>query len=116
MSEKNPKLLEAIVNEVESYFSDDNLKNEPFLLRQIQRNPGEWMQLKNILNRNKFYSFRAVNNDLEIIAAAIENLPSGLVQVSEDHQQIRRNPEKPLPRLGKQNCWECKGMNIPPEQ
>lgn len=97
MSQKDPKNLEAIVKEFERVFSDENLKNEAFLLRMIQKNPGGWIQLKTILNRNKFNSIRSLAKDVKTVAAAIEKSPNGLVQVSSDHQKVRRNPNFPLP-------------------
>lgn len=103
MPEINSKLIDAVIKELERYFSDDNLKREPFLMRQIQNNPGGWIQLKVILNRNKFNSLRSITKDPKTLAAAIEKMPNGLVQVSADHQKIRRNPEKPLPALQKLN-------------
>lgn len=99
----DPKLLDAIIQKLEGYFSDDNLKCEPFLLRQIQNNPGGWIQLKSILKRNKFNDLRSITKDVKAIAAAVEKMPDGLVQVSSDHQKIRRNPNKPLPALHKRN-------------
>jgi hypothetical protein len=103
MLELDQKLSDALVKELYRIFNDDNLKNEPFLMRQIQSNPGGWISLKVLLNRNKFNSLRSITKDTKTIASAVENVPNGLVQVSADHQKIRRNPDKPLPVSDKRN-------------
>lgn len=97
----DPKVLDAIARQFEILFSDENLKNEAFLVRQLQKNPGGWIPLKTILNRNKFNCLRSLTKDVKTVAAAIERTPEGLVQVSADHQKVRRNPNFPVPELAK---------------
>jgi hypothetical protein len=101
MNSHDSKVLDAIAKEFETLFSDECFKNEPFLLRQAQNNPGGWIHLKAILNRNKFNYLRSLTKDVKTIAAAIERMPGGLVQVSADHQKVRRNPEMPVPQKAK---------------
>jgi lupus La protein len=97
----DPKVLDAIAKEFDNMFSDEGLKNEAFILRQVQKNPGGWIPLKTILNRNRFNCLRSLTKDIKTIAAAIERTPNGLVQVSADRQKVRRNPNVPLPELAK---------------
>lgn len=98
---KDLKISEAIAKEFERFFSDENLETEAFLMRQMQKNPGAWVDLKTILNRNKFNCIRKFAKDVKTIADAIEASPNGFVQVSMDHKKVRRNPIYPLPILKK---------------
>ena len=102
----NIKMSETIAKEFERFFSDENLKTEAFLMRQIQKNPGGWVDLKTILNRNKFNCIRKFANDVKTVADAIEASPNEFVQISIDHKKVRRNPIYPLPTLLKKFHWK----------
>ena len=98
------EINEAIAKEFERFFSNENLEKEAFLMRQMQKNPGAWVDLKTILNRNKFSCIRKFAKDVKTVAHAIEASPSGFVQVSIDRKKVRRNPIYPLPILKKKFC------------
>ncbi|XP_030830094.1 lupus La protein homolog [Strongylocentrotus purpuratus] len=89
-----PSALEKkVARQVEYYFGDANLKRDTFLQLQIREDNG-WVALETMI---KFNRLKSLTTDFDIIVAALEKSPSGLMEISEDKLKIRRAVSKPLP-------------------
>jgi len=86
--------LEAkIVRQIEHYFGDYNLPRDKFLKETIKADDG-WVPMETMLN---FQRLAALSTDSKVIVAALKKGGSGLMEVDEDNQKIRRCPTVPLP-------------------
>lgn len=90
---KPTKLQQDIIDQVEYYFSDSNLFRDKFLQAEIGKNEG-WVALTTLIT---FKRLAALSTDPNVIYEALDKSDSGLLEISEDHQSIRRHPERPLP-------------------
>lgn len=88
-------LEQKIIRQIEYYFGDINLPRDKFLQEKIKEDEG-WVSLEVLLT---FKRLAALSTDTDVIAKAVEKSENKLVEVSEDHKKLRRNPEKPLPEL-----------------
>jgi len=82
-----------IVRQIEHYFGDYNLPRDKFLKETIKADDG-WVPMETMLN---FQRLAALSTDAKIIMAALKKGGSGLMEVDEDNQKIRRCPTVPLP-------------------
>ncbi|KAL3856119.1 hypothetical protein ACJMK2_015312 [Sinanodonta woodiana] len=87
-------LEKKIIRQVEYYFGDINLPRDKFLLEQIKENEDGWVTMETMV---KFNRLRELSEDFEVIAGSLRKSTSGLVEVSEDNQKVRRNPKQPMP-------------------
>jgi len=88
------KALEAkIVRQVEHYFGDYNLPRDKFLKETIQSDDG-WVPMETMM---KFQRLATLSTDEKLVIAALKQGGSGLMEVDEDKQKIRRCPTVPLP-------------------
>jgi len=82
-----------IVRQIEHYFGDYNLPRDKFLKETIKTDDG-WVPMETMLN---FQRLAALSTDSKVIMAALKKGGSGLMEVDEDNQKIRRCPTVPLP-------------------
>lgn len=90
---KSVDLKDKIIRQVEYYFGDSNLFRDAFLQEEIGKNEG-WVPLTTLLT---FKRLAALSTDTAVIVAALEESDSGLLEISDDKQSIRRHPANPLP-------------------
>ncbi|BFY97837.1 hypothetical protein BsWGS_00877 [Bradybaena similaris] len=82
-----------IIKQIEYYFSDFNLLRKKFLSKKIQEDDG-WVTMDTMLTFNRL---KEITDDAQRIVAALKKSSSGLMEVSEQGDKIRRRPSKPLP-------------------
>ncbi|XP_013200673.1 la protein homolog [Amyelois transitella] len=104
-----PEELEgAIIRQVEYYFGDVNLPRDKFLREQVKLDEG-WVPL-DILTR--FNRLARLTTDTEVIAKALNNSTSGLLEVSEDNKKVRRHPELAIPEMNEERRKELVGRTV----
>lgn len=96
------KLEQNIINQVEYYFGDSNLFRDKFLQEEITKNEG-WISLTTLIT---FKRLAALSTDLKVIVDALDKSDTGLLEISEDRQNIRRHPERPLPEKNEETRKE----------
>ncbi|BFY97838.1 hypothetical protein BsWGS_00878 [Bradybaena similaris] len=84
-----------IIKAIECYFSDVSLLRDKFLKKKIQEDDG-WVTTDTFLKFKKF-KVKEVSNNAQMISEALKKSSSGLMEVSEHGDKIRRSPSKPLP-------------------
>ena len=84
-----------IIDQVEYYFSNENLANGRYLQKKIKENNG-WISLKVLLT---FHRLAKLTNDARDVVSSLKKSESGLLEVDEKNQSIRRCPSKPLPEV-----------------
>ncbi|BFY97793.1 hypothetical protein BsWGS_00833 [Bradybaena similaris] len=82
-----------IIKQIEYYFSDINLLKDKFLQEKIQEDDG-WVTIDTML---KFNRLKEITDNAQTICEALKKSSSGLMEVSEQGDKIRRSPFKPLP-------------------
>lgn len=87
------KLQQEIIDQVEYYFSDANLFRDKFLQAETAKNEG-WIPLSTLIT---FKRLASLSTDIKVIVDALDKSDSGLLEINEDRQSIRRHPERPLP-------------------
>uniref|UniRef100_A0A1A9VZX2 Uncharacterized protein n=1 Tax=Glossina brevipalpis TaxID=37001 RepID=A0A1A9VZX2_9MUSC len=97
------KLDKNIIRQVEYYFGDSNLCRDKFLIDQISKNEEGWVDLSVLLT---FKRLAALSTDPAVIVNALMKSDEGLVEVSEDKNQLRRHPERPLPERNEERRKE----------
>ncbi|BFY97836.1 hypothetical protein BsWGS_00876 [Bradybaena similaris] len=86
-------VLEArIIKQIEYYFSDFNLLSDKFLKEKIQEDDG-WVTIDTML---KFNRLKEITDNAQTICEALKKSSSGLMEVSEQGDKIRRSLSKPL--------------------
>lgn len=90
------KLESGIIRQIEYYFSECNMNRDKFLRGKISDNEDGWVPISVLLTFNRL---KALSEDPKVITDALEKATSGLVQISEDKQSLRRHPENPLPEF-----------------
>lgn len=102
------KLEQDIIDQVEYYFSDSNLFRDNFLLGEIKKNDG-WVSLSTLIT---FKRLASLTTDLKQIADALDKSDSGLVEINDDRQSIRRHPERPLPEKNEETRKEIMSRTV----
>merc|ERR1712141_460820 len=87
------KLQSKIVRQVEHYFGDYNLPRDKFLKETIQSDEG-WVSMDVMM---KFQRLAGLSEDPQVILSALKKGGSGLMEVDEEKNKIRRCPTLPLP-------------------
>merc|ERR1712141_232935 len=87
------KLQSKIVRQVEHYFGDYNLPRDKFLKETIQSDEG-WVSMDVMM---KFQRLAGLSEDPQVIMSALKKGGSGLMEVDEEKNKIRRCPTLPLP-------------------
>ncbi|KAK9511206.1 hypothetical protein O3M35_005809 [Rhynocoris fuscipes] len=102
-----------IIRQVEYYFGDFNLLKDKFLQEQIKEDDG-WVPLTILL---KFNRLASLSKDPKVIVDALEKSSSGLIEISEGKDKIRRSPHVPIPEMNEDRRKElmertvyCKGL------
>lgn len=93
---KLPKLDQEIIQQLEYYFSEPNLRRDKFMNQKIAENEDGWVELSVMLTFNRL---KQITTDTEAIVEALNKSPHGIVQVSEDKAKVRRHPDNPLPEF-----------------
>jgi len=91
-TENNESLLEKIKQQIEYYFSNQNLPNDKFLKKLVEMDSANqgYVPLEVICNFNKI---KQLTNDLAIVRKAIQS--STMVAISADGHSLRRSSELP---------------------
>jgi lupus La protein len=85
-------LENKIINQIEYYFGDVNLRRDKFLKEEVAKEEG-WVKLETLLTFNRL---KALSDDAKVIVTALRKSASGLVDISEDEAKVRRSVDKPL--------------------
>lgn len=88
------EVAKKVMKQLEYYFGDRNLPQDRFMLREVAVDNG-WIALDTMLN---FKRLANICNDKAQIAKIVTDGNSDLLQLNEEKNKIRRNPEKPLPK------------------
>jgi len=82
-----------IIRQIEYYFGDVNLIKDKFMRENIKENDG-WLTMETML---KFKRLSALSSDVKEIMKALKKSSTGLMEVSEAEEKIRRSPSLPVP-------------------
>jgi len=89
------ELDEEIIRQIEYYFSDQNYPHDEILQDEISKDDG-WIPLSILTT---FKRLQSVTTDLSTILDALKKSLSGLLQIDENEQKVRRHPNSPLPTV-----------------
>ena len=84
-----------IIQQVEYYFGDANLRKDKFMKQTLDENDG-WMPLATLL---KFNRLKKLSDDADVISGSLKKSTSGLLEVAEDNTKVRRSLSRPVPEL-----------------
>jgi hypothetical protein len=87
------ELIEKIVNQVEAYFSDENLIKDEFILKHIRRNREGYISLKLV---SSFRKVKALSKNWKVVAHCIK-VASNKLQINDLCTKVRRIT--PLPTV-----------------
>lgn len=93
-TELDKEVVEKIINQVEFYFSDNNILKDHFLLKHVRRNKQGYVSLKLVASFRKVKRF---TKNWKIVAYSLKH--STKLEISEDGTKIRR--KEPLPDYNK---------------
>lgn len=93
----------CVVQQVEYYFSDENLIRAKFLRDKIKQNADGWVHLNVIV---KFKRLAALTENTKHIGKYIARSGSKSIEISTDLQRVRRVNNKPIPVKNKTNKSE----------
>ena len=82
-----------IIRQVEYYFGDYNLSRDKFLKDIIKIDEG-WVPMETMI---KFQRLAKLSTDSKVILSSLKKSESGLMEIDEEKEKIRRCPSKPLP-------------------
>lgn len=106
------KINSELVWSIKFYLGDQHLPFDKFIKSQMGY--GGWIETHCFL---KYSTLQLLTNNPEVIAEALKQSSSGLVQVSRDGTMIRRSPDRPLPilneewyRINKERSVLCSGF------
>ncbi|CAF2634829.1 unnamed protein product [Rotaria sp. Silwood2] len=88
-----PDLEKKIIRQIEYYFSDINMVRDKFLKNEIVKDDG-WIPLSILTT---FKRLQSLTTDFKTIINALKKSFSGLLQLNETENKIRRHPDRPLP-------------------
>jgi len=86
-------LQKKITRQIEYYFGDVNMVRDKFLRIETQKEEG-WIPLSILTT---FKRLQSLTTDHNIIMNALKRSFSGLLQLDEKENKIRRDPSKPIP-------------------
>merc|ERR1712154_27428 len=111
-TEKNGKAISdvdaKVIKQIEYYFGDHNLMKDKFMKEKITEDDG-WIPLATMLTFNRL---KQITEDSNIICEALRKSESGLMEVNEANDKIRRCPSKPLPEDSKERKEEIQARSI----
>ena len=79
------ELQKRIIEQVEWYFSDENLSKDSFLMKHIHRNKQGWVSLKLVAS---FRKVKALTKDWKVVQASL--LHSSLLELNSEQNKVRR--------------------------
>ena len=85
-----PELLEKIVQQVEWYFSDDNLLKDSFLMKHINRNKQGYVSLKLVASLRKV---KALTKDWRVVLQSLKE--SSVLVLNDEESKVRRTEAAP---------------------
>ncbi|UJR13382.1 hypothetical protein I4U23_000398 [Adineta vaga] len=88
-----PELEKQIIRQIEYYFSDVNMIRDKFLKDEVVKDQG-WIPLSVLTT---FKRLQSLTTDCKTIMNALKNSVSGLLQLDESENKIRRHPDRPIP-------------------
>lgn len=97
-----------IIQQVEYYFGNYNLRRDKFLKEQMKLDDG-WVPLEVMVRFNRL---RSLSEDPSAIAAALKKSTNNLLEVSEDDTKIRRCLDKPVPEYSPESKIELDSRTI----
>ncbi|CAF1120131.1 unnamed protein product [Rotaria magnacalcarata] len=89
----DPNVDKKIIRQIEYYLSDVNMVRDKFLKNEITKDEG-WIPLSVLTT---FKRLQSLTTDFNTIISALKKSVSGLIQIDETQNKIRRHPERPLP-------------------
>ncbi|CAF2333371.1 unnamed protein product [Rotaria sp. Silwood2] len=93
LSSLDPDLDKKIIRQIEYYLGDVNMTRDKFLKNEITKDEG-WIPLSVLTT---FKRLESLTTDFTTIINALKKSISGLLQIDETQNKIRRHPERPLP-------------------
>ncbi|XP_042553365.1 la-related protein 6 [Dipodomys spectabilis] len=85
------ELVRKLVEQIEFYFSDENLEKDAFLLKHVRRNKLGFVSVKLLTS---FKKVKHLTRDWRTTAHALQF--SGTLELNEDHRKVRRTTPVPL--------------------
>ena len=79
---------------MEYYFSDVNLVKDRFLQDQMAASDGGWIPIELLLS---FHRLASITKDADLVLESLKKSASGLLEVDEQRQRVRRSPLRPIP-------------------
>ncbi|KAI0516239.1 hypothetical protein KFK09_008911 [Dendrobium nobile] len=101
-------LFDKIVRQVEYYFSDENLPNDAFLLKQVRKDKEGYVPITLI---SSFKKMKKLTKDLSLIEAALRT--SSLVVVSSDGKRVKRLHPLPVAEVRNEKPRTVLVENLP---
>jgi len=92
-SSSDPDLEKKIIRQIEYYLGDVNMVRDKFLKTEITKDQG-WIPLSVLTT---FKRLQSLTTDFSTIMGALKNSVSGLLQIDEKENKIRRHPDRALP-------------------
>ncbi|CAF0776413.1 unnamed protein product [Rotaria sp. Silwood1] len=92
-SSSDPDLDKKIIRQIEYYLGDVNMTRDKFLKNEITKDEG-WIPLSVLTT---FKRLQSLTTDFTTIINALKKSISGLLQIDEPQNRIRRHPERTLP-------------------
>lgn len=86
-------LEQSIIRQIEFYFGDVNMIKDKFMREKLKEDDG-WITMETMLN---FKRLAALSTDRKQIMAALKKSETGLMEISEENEKIRRSASNPLP-------------------
>ncbi|KAH3834303.1 la-related protein 6-like [Dreissena polymorpha] len=84
------ELRDKIINQVEFYFSDENILKDAFLLKHVRRNKMGYVSIKLVTS---FKKMKSLTKDYRVVAYSLRQ--SDKLEVNEEGRKVRR--KNPLP-------------------
>uniref|UniRef100_A0A2K5V8V2 La ribonucleoprotein 6, translational regulator n=4 Tax=Cercopithecidae TaxID=9527 RepID=A0A2K5V8V2_MACFA len=85
------ELIKKLVDQIEFYFSDENLEKDAFLLKHVRRNKLGYVSVKLLTS---FKKVKHLTRDWRTTAHALKY--SVVLELNEDHRKVRRTTPVPL--------------------
>jgi lupus La protein len=92
-SSSDPDLEKKIVRQIEYYLGDVNMVRDKFLKNEVTKDEG-WIPLSVLTT---FKRLQSLTTDFKTIINALKSSVSGLLQIDESENKIRRHPARPVP-------------------
>lgn len=96
------KLEQDIIDQIEYYFGDANLFRDKFLQAEITKDEG-WVPVSTLTT---FKRLASLSTDVKVIIDALDKSDSGLLEINENRDSVRRHPERPLPEKNEETRKE----------